>query len=91
MALRSIQLRWRGRCCRCGRILAVGEHADFDTVHHELWCDGCTSGQLELPLPEPVAPPGPVPAPATSSDERARIRQLIDETKATLHAHTRAS
>ena len=90
MALRSIQLRWRGRCCRCGRILSAGEHADFDTVHHELWCEGCTSGQLELPIP-----PAPAPAPtsvtaAPSAAERARIRALIEATKAALDAHRRA-
>jgi hypothetical protein len=90
MTTRSIQLRWAGRCSRCSARLPVGATADFDPVCRELTCARCADGQLPLPLPDPP-PPSPSRRARGTADERARIRALIDEAKAALHAGRKAS
>jgi hypothetical protein len=72
--------------------LAAGDHAEFDTEHHELWCVRCVDGQLPLEIEEDAPPPVAAPRrPQPSPIERAQIRALIDEAKAALDAHRRAS
>jgi DNA-directed RNA polymerase subunit RPC12/RpoP len=43
MAVHAIELRWRGRCSRCGAELQAGELARFDDVTHQIACPDCRS------------------------------------------------
>jgi hypothetical protein len=46
MAVHAIELRWRGRCCRCRSELEAGELARFDDVTRQIACPDCRSHGL---------------------------------------------
>lgn len=74
MALRSIQLRWPGRCVLCHHDLPAGTLALFDAATHEISCIDC-----------PTTPAQRTQA-RGSEAERDRIRHLIEDTRAMLQA-----
>lgn len=39
--MRPIELRWRGRCCRCQATVPAGETAAWDRLTHRITCVDC--------------------------------------------------
>ena len=81
MALRSIQLRWPGRCVLCQHDLPAGTLALFDAATHEISCLDC---------PTTPAHRSQVRSHESTEAERDRLRHLIGDARAALAAARRA-
>jgi hypothetical protein len=89
MAMHTIELRWRGRCCRCRAELGAGEIARFDDRTHEVSCFDCgeraeaaaLAAALRLRGTSDVHPPH-------TEAERERVRALIADARSAL-SHAR--
>ena len=92
MSVHWIELRWRGRCCRCSAELGAGELARWNDDTHQISCFDCAErAGIARRTPGAVrATPTRVP-PTGSRTDRQQTRELIAEARAALTAARRAS
>jgi len=91
MGERWIELRWRGRCSRCAAELGAGELARFDIETHAISCPDCDARAATAKRAAARRPSLIVDAPHPSEAERQRVKRLIAEARAALHADRHAS
>jgi hypothetical protein len=91
MGVRTIELRWRGRCSRCRSLLGAGEVAHYDDATHEISCVDCRARartSARAVAERRAAQPGPG---VRARSERERVQALIADARAALEQARHAS
>ena len=91
MSVHWIELRWRGRCCRCSAELGSGELARWDDETHQVSCFDCAERAGIARRTPGAVRATPRSTPPAKRTDREQTRALIAEARAALSAARHAS